>query len=101
MDGPLPYGDIIGGAFVFGGTAWALYETLIKNRTETKDEVKEEAKIELFDDFQKKKVYFPENPYDFNPRGLIREEYAGTGNGKIIKWFLVGWEEVFEWNEDF
>ena len=43
----------------------------------------------------------PENPYDFNPKGLYREEYAGSYNGKTIKWKDPTTQiPIFEWNED-
>ena len=49
-----------------------------------------------------KQAVFPENPYDFHPRGLIMKEYPGTKNGRIIEWKdpLSG-IKIFEWNEDF
>ena len=50
----------------------------------------------------KKQAYFPSNPYDFHPKGLISKVYPGSYNGKTIKWFIPGTNTViFEWNEDF
>ena len=47
-------------------------------------------------------AYFTANPYEFNPKGLVRTEYAGTKNGKIIEWRDPNLNvKVFEWNEDF
>ena len=46
-------------------------------------------------------VYFPQNPYNFNPQGLIMREFPGSFNGRIIKWFdPVTNIPIFEWNED-
>jgi len=43
---------------------------------------------------------FPENPDDFNPEGLVKKEYPGTRNGKVIKWQDPKTGEGYEWNED-
>ena len=40
---------------------------------------------------------FPNNPYDFNPEGLIRHEYK---NGEIIKWMDKNNKAIYEWNKD-
>ena len=46
--------------------------------------------------------YFPVNPYEFAPRGLVRKEYPGSYNGRIIKWvYPLQNTPIFEWNEDF
>ena len=46
--------------------------------------------------------YFPVNPYEFVPRGLVRKEYPGSYNGRIIKWvYPLQNTPIFEWNEDF
>ncbi len=47
-----------------------------------------------------RKVYFPYNPYDFNPFGLIRKIFPGTRNGQIWKWFEFN-SMIFEWDEDY
>lgn len=49
---------------------------------------------------KQKEVYFPFNPYDFNPRNLRREIYYGSYNGQIWKWFESG-KMIFEWDEDY
>ncbi|WP_239613520.1 polymorphic toxin-type HINT domain-containing protein [Cohnella mopanensis] len=44
---------------------------------------------------------FPEDPNNFNPTGLIKREFPGTKNGRIIKWFdPVTNKPIYEWNED-
>jgi len=43
---------------------------------------------------------FPENPDDFNPDGLVKNEYPGTKNGKVIKWQDPETGAGYEWNED-
>lgn len=53
----------------------------------------EQAKSE-----NQKAVYFPYNPYNFNPINLRKEMYAGTGNGQIWKWFEYN-TMIFEWDE--
>lgn len=46
-------------------------------------------------------VYFTENPYDFNPQGVVRYQYDGNDNGMIIKWFLPNSKIlIFEWDEN-
>ncbi len=47
--------------------------------------------------------FFPEDPNLFVPFGLIRKDIPGSGNGKIIKWFVPGFKKmvIFEWDEDF
>ena len=47
----------------------------------------------------KNPVYFPEDPNDFNPIGMVRNEY-NTPNGLVIKWGYTKKSTVFEWNED-
>ena len=62
----------------------------------------EEKEKEVTASNPKKQAYFPSNPYDFHPKGLIFKDYPGTGNGKVIKWFIPGTKTViFEWDEDF
>ena len=65
----------------------------------------EEKDITIPKNPSKDQAYFTINPYEFNPRGLIREVYVrpGTGkNGGIIKWEIPGTHTaVFEWNEDY
>ena len=67
----------------------------------------DDAKIESKDETvtvspPNQRAYFTKNPYDFNPNGLIRKEYPGSYNGKIIKWIdPVTKNTIFEWNEDF
>ena len=48
--------------------------------------------------------YFPSNPLDFAPQGLVPKVYVNIGEGKggIIKWEIPGTAiAIFEWNEDF
>lgn len=50
-------------------------------------------------------TYFPVNPYDFKPKGLVRTTYVEPGsgtNGGIIKWEIPGTTKaIFEWDEDY
>jgi len=43
---------------------------------------------------------FPNDPSEFNPKGLTKQTY-NTKNGKIIKWFDSNGKAVYEWDEDF
>ena len=56
----------------------------------------------------KVQAIYPENPFDFNPNGLIRTIRVDIGNGKtggIIQWIIPGVENkdivIFEWDEDY
>ena len=57
-----------------------------------------QTKVETDD--KSSKVIFPENPNNFNPAGLVRTDYEGTKNGKIIVWQDANKTTVFEWNEN-
>lgn len=49
----------------------------------------------------KQQAFFPVNPYDFHPNGLVMTEYPGTKNGRIIKWRdPISHAKIFEWDED-
>lgn len=62
---------------------------------------KAEEKEEVTTVPPKNQAYFTESPYAFNPSGLIRKEFPGTKNGKIIKWFDPNTKKaIFEWDED-
>ena len=45
---------------------------------------------------KQRKVYFPYNPYDFNPLSLRCEIYSGTYNGAVWKWFDFN-IMIYEW----
>ena len=46
-------------------------------------------------------IVFPENPYDFNPIGLVQVPRAGTKNGAIISWMdPTANTEIFRWDEN-
>ena len=64
---------------------------------QTKSDTKDIAKSKV----NNNQAYFTANPYDFNPKGLVRTEYAGTKNGRIIEWRDPTLDvKIFEWNED-
>ena len=52
----------------------------------------------------KRQEFFPANPLEFNPNGLVMKVYVDFGagsNGTVIKWVLPGTKVAFfEWNED-
>ena len=79
------------------GVAVAIGETI----AEEKEEVKEKTiSTSTTDTDNKKVVIFPVIPETFMPRGLIMKEYAGTSNGRFIKWFDSTGTMIFEWDED-
>ncbi len=103
-DGPLPFGDVIGGAIAIGGTALAVWKAYSKDKSETKENSVPKVEADVFHKFKKDKVYFPENPADFRPNGLtITTRIATKDNGVILKWSLLGDSKhpVFEWHESF
>ena len=103
-DGPLPFGDVIGGAIAIGGTALAVWKAYSKDKSETKENSVPKVEADVFHKFKKDKVYFPENPAEFRPNGLtITTRIATKDNGVILKWSLLGDSKhpVFEWHESF
>ena len=77
--------------------AGSIAETII----EEKEEVKEKTiSTTTTDNDNKKVVIFPVIPETFMPKGLIMKEYAGTSNGRFIKWFDSTGTMIFEWDED-
>ena len=81
--------------------AASLYDSISGSINKAKDKSKERSKSPSLDN-KRKQNYFPINPYDFKPKGLVMKEYPGTKNGKIIQWIdPVSGKNVFEWNEDF
>ena len=62
-------------------------------KIDTKTEIKEK---------EKEQAYFPVDPFQFVPRGLVMRVYLGSKNGRIIKWMdPITKIPIFEWNEDF
>ena len=46
-------------------------------------------------------MFFPINPNDFNPIGLLKIERSGTKNGRLISWMdPITNTEVFRWDEN-
>ena len=76
-----------------------------EDKSKSKSVPKEAAPSIPKDPPKKSQAVFPQNPYDFKPKGLQRITYVepGTGkNGGIIKWEIPGTKTaIFEWNEDF
>ena len=87
-DGPLPIVDILGVLSVVAFGIYVLTETDTKHISATGINI------------ERKEVYFPENPYDFNPKGLVPMEIQ-TPQGLKIKWMKNnGKTEVFRWDQD-
>ena len=68
-----------------------------QSRTQSSTRVEE---VEIAEVPKRHQAYFPANPNDFAPRGLVRTDYPGTKNGRIIKWKNPMGSVIFEWNED-
>ena len=79
-------------------------EVIYINQTRVRAEEKEREKEAVLtpNNNQGDANKFPEDPYQFNPKGLLMNEYLGSDNGRIIKWKdpITG-IAVFEWDEDF
>ena len=58
----------------FSGAAESVADAFVRanDSTDSKAEEKEGVVVQS----PKNQAYFPENPYDFNPRGLIREDHS-------------------------
>ena len=71
-------------------------------QADSRAEVKVQEKVETATK-PPKVVYFPANPNDFNPRGLIRSTEISGSNGRVIKWGIMPGDKnpVFEWDEDY
>ena len=103
LDGPLPFVDAaaaVGAAVVTAGAiGYGIYQA---TQDSSRSKIGEKAKEDIVPPKPKKQEYFPTNPYDFSPRGLMMVEHPGTYNGKIIEWKdPVSNIKIFEWNEDF
>ena len=104
-DGPLPIGDmlaLVAAIVLITSIAVDAYNASSIPRSEAKDKAKEK---DLAPTKRKTITYFPANPYDFKPKGLVRTTYVEPGsgtNGGIIKWEIPGTTNaIFEWNEDY
>ena len=96
LDGPLPIGDAVAAVAIAVVAVGVVSYAAIKSAstTKAKDVAASMPKT------NNKDVYFPENPYDFAPKGLVFMGPYETFNGKIIKWNYQGVIEIFEWDED-
>ncbi len=76
------------------------FEFKFRNKNKAKDEEKSND-VPISPQY-KKQEFFPIDPYNFKPKGLIMKEYSGTYNGRIIEWRdPISKAKIFEWNEDF
>ena len=71
------------------------------NRTATKAKEKEESIAIVTTKQSDNQVYFPDDPHEFMPMGLIPVFRSGTKNGSFISWMnpILG-IEVFRWDEN-
>ena len=73
-----------------------------EDKSKSKSVPKEAAPSIPKDPPKKSQAVFPQNPYDFKPKGLIKVEHPGTYNGRIFEWIdPISGSKIFEWNEDF
>ena len=86
----------------------ALRQEMFAYRKSISTRVKEKAKAKVIeyantlDNKNRNQAYYPVNPNDFHPKGLIPRYIADKGNGRIIKWENpINRIAVFEWNEDY
>lgn len=102
VDGPCPLADTMAAIGALAVTAEAIGQG-INQAAQAKED--EEAKAIAKSNRRKQQAYFPETPYEFNPRGLERKVIlpVGTGkNGGIFKWEIPGTGiAIFEWDEDY
>ena len=99
-DGPIPVGDAIGlvitvvtAVAVVGCGIYSAIHSLPNER---------ECEDTLVLTPPKKQAIFTKDPYAFNPQGLVRTEYVGSKNGRIIKWSDPSTNmTIFEWDEDY
>ena len=99
IDGPLPVGEILSLSLLA-----LVADTLDSDDVYEKKAQKAQAVAESrAKTKERKQAYFPENPYQFRPKGLEMKEYVAPGlgkNGGIIKWVVPNTKTaVFEWNE--
>lgn len=87
LDGPLPVGDTVGlaGAAIItiGAAIYGVHQASLAIKAQ------EQEKDIAVPSQSKRKAYFTVDPYQFNPRGLVRTTYVAPGTGKnggIIKW---------------
>ena len=75
--------------------------TTLNVREETKAEAEAVTITQSSDPYHQE--YFPLNPLEFAPLGLVMRVYVNMGdkNGGIIKWEIPGTKiAIFEWNQD-
>lgn len=75
----------------------SLPEADVKPKVEDEEKVEEKVVPKRSDN----SVFFPANPNDFNPVGLVKVPRPGTKNGRLISWMdpLTN-IEVFRWDEN-
>ena len=102
VDGPMLIADSIAAIGALAITADAICQGLNQTlQTRDNSKEKENAKVIAKTKQRKNQAYFPADPYQFTPKGLVMNEYPGTKNGRIIKWSSpITNSVIFEWNED-
>ena len=98
-DGPAPVGDTIALVVVVVATTVAVGRGICSAVSISDENTVSKSEEVILP--QKKQAYFTVDPYKFNPNGLVRMEYYGSNNGKIIKWKdPITNMDIFEWDED-
>ena len=90
-------GQLIEDAVDFGTNINKDIASRVASRTKSKT-----AKTNTKTTTEKKdnQIVFPENPLDFNPKGLISKYEKGTKNGGFWYWKTLSGIVVFRWDED-
>lgn len=82
--------------------AWNTVCSWFSPKDESKEEEQDSPKVDVKPQQPRHQEYFPVDPYQFTPHGLVRYEYPGSDNGRIIQWRdPVLSVNIFEWDEDF
>ena len=103
-DGPLPIGDILCAAGVVILTAsaigYGIYQAVYAPPFSVQKAEEKVEEIEITAE-PPGPVFFPVNPNDFYPVGLVKVSRTGTKNGAFISWMdpLTN-TEVFRWDEN-
>ncbi|MBQ7789008.1 MAG: RHS repeat-associated core domain-containing protein [Clostridia bacterium] len=74
-----------------------------KSESKAENDITEEKlKLDIaLEKNNRRKIVFPQNPFEFKPLGLVMKVHPGTKNGRVISWMdPIKNEEVFRWDEN-
>ncbi len=103
-DGVLPFGDLVGLAgaalITVGAIGIGVYNTA-QAPSISIPKIKEKTTDKAIPKKPDSPVYFPVDPNNFNPVGLVKVHRTGTKNGSFISWMDPNMKtEVFRWDEN-